>query len=119
MLFVRQHAGWNTHRGRPLVLRSLLAATTLKFEGTSSMTLNFDEGVTNEADLIRFRFRTAEPSGLLMMTSHDRSQDALDISLEDGRIKVGRCLALPYDFQGDPNFFLINLYAKSYEFESF
>ncbi|TRY78356.1 hypothetical protein TCAL_01738 [Tigriopus californicus] len=64
------------------------AATTLKFEGSHSMGLAFNEGITHEAEDVSFRFRTNEPVGLLMTTMHDRSQDKLELSLEGARVRV-------------------------------
>lgn len=52
------------------------------------MSVTFKEGLTNEADDIRFRFRTKDLAGTLIRTSHDRSQDRLEMNLEDGKVKV-------------------------------
>jgi len=68
---------------------TLAAAGTLKFEGTHSMSLNFDSGgVTHEADDVMVRFRTREQAGLLMATASDRSADRLEAALEGGRVRV-------------------------------
>ena len=64
------------------------AATTLKFEGSHSMGLVFNEGVTHEADDILLRFRTTEQAGILLTTTHDRSQDRLNVALEGGRVRI-------------------------------
>ena len=52
------------------------------------MGLVFNEGVTHEADDILLRFRTTEQAGILLTTTHDRSQDRLNVALEGGRVRI-------------------------------
>lgn len=61
------------------------AAGTLRFEGTHSMTLVFNSGLTHEADDLLLRFRTKEQNGLILSTIHDRSLEKLEIKLEASR----------------------------------
>ena len=67
---------------------SIIAATTLKFQGNNSMSLKYDQSVEHEADDLIFRFRSVEQNGLLMSSRHDRSSDRLEVTLDAGRIKI-------------------------------
>lgn len=66
----------------------LLDASILHLNGSQQMTILMPDDSRTQAEEISLRFRTSEPSGLLLATSADSSSDCLQLYLENGVAKL-------------------------------
>lgn len=67
---------------------SLSVAPTLTFDGGQYMKVVFPEESVTEVEDISLRFRTERESGLLLVTSSQKSSDNLLMYLDRGKLKL-------------------------------
>lgn len=63
-------------------------ASTLNFDGSQYMKVAFPEESVTEVEDISLQFRTERESGLLLVTSSQKSSDMLLLYLDRGKLKL-------------------------------
>lgn len=66
----------------------MAVASTLNFDGGQYMKVAFPEESVTEVEDISLRFRTERESGLLLVTSSQKSSDMLLLYLDRGKLKL-------------------------------